>query len=118
MKEFLSKNLIFVGMVLSLVLFSFLMVDNNKKEENLRKTKQENIVTIKDTKESSYEAGCNNGSHQSCLLLQDIKDRYAQCLQSALINCKTWAIQYRDESTASRKLKDLKENALIKKDEK
>jgi hypothetical protein len=103
MKESFSKNLTILGIVLSIILLALLIVDNKKKEENLILVKSAVITTIKDTRESSYETGCNNGSYQSCLLLEDIKDRYTQCLQAALQNCKTWAMQYRDETLQQKK---------------
>jgi hypothetical protein len=87
------KYLVPIGMLFSLFAFGLCIYDNNLKDKKVTSL----LSKIKDTKESSYESGCNNGSYQSCQLLQDMKDRYEECLKSALINCKTWSMLYRDE---------------------
>jgi hypothetical protein len=101
MKSFINLNSI--GIVLTLVLVWMLYSDNQKKDKLLHQYHKELITAIQDAKESSYETGCNNGSGSSCELLKDMKDRYENCLKSALENCKTWAIQYKEEDHNSAK---------------
>lgn len=47
--------------------------------------------------EIAYEKGCRDGNEKSCEFLKDSKSRYSECLNSGLINCKTWAMQYKEE---------------------
>ena len=112
MKDFLSNKLPYIGVGLSFIVFGLLAYDNNLKNQNVKLL----VSQLSETKEHSYETGCNNGSYQSCQLLQDMKDRYEECLKSALVNCKTWAMVYRDEpiiATVSKKEKKEQKNERL-----